>query len=108
MALSFSRSASGRRARPPKWWGRALDLVPKIRISALRPKHWNAELAERWVRSVPSKCPFERQVWWGDRLLLYVPPLCPLNPLSSQLYEIRLEAQTYLADIRSSDSQFKD
>lgn len=108
MALSFSRSASGRRARPPKWWGRVLDLVPKIYIPALRPKVWTPELAERWVKSIPSKCPFERQVWWGDTLLLYVPPLCPLNPLSSQLYDIRLEAQTYLARLQSDSSQFKD
>jgi hypothetical protein len=35
-------------------------------------------------------------------LVLYVPPLCPLNPLSSQLYEIRLQAQTYLAQLQTN------
>lgn len=108
MALSFSRSPSGRRARPPKWWGRALELVPKIYVPALRPKSWTTELAQKWVDSIPSKCPFERQVWWGEWLVLYIPPLCPLNPLSSQLYDIRLEAQTYLAGLQSDRSQFKD
>ena len=108
MSLSFSRSASGRRARPPKWWGKVVEGLPRIYVAALRPKSWTPELAQRWVDSIPSKCPFERQAWWGDTLILYVPPLCPLNPLSTQLYEIRLEAQTYLARIQETDSQFKD
>ena len=101
MRFSFSRSASGARARAPKWWGRTLEGLPRLYVPALRPKSWTPELAQRWVDSVPAKCPFERQLWWGDTLLLYVPPLCPLNPLSPQLYDIRLEAQTYLARIQN-------
>lgn len=106
--LSTKRARSGKRARPPAWWGRMLEGLPKFYVPALRPKSWTPELAQKWVDSVPAKCPFERQLWWGDTLLLYVPPLCPLNPLSSQLYDIRLEAQTYLARLQTSSSQFKD
>lgn len=98
--LSFSRSPSGAKARAPKWWGRLLDGLPRLYLRALGPRSWTPQLAERWVRWVPSKCPFERQVWWGETLILYVPPLCPLNPFSHQLYEIRLEAQTYLSELR--------
>ena len=93
-------SSSGRRARAPRWWGRAVDTLPKFRIPALRPSHWTPSLAKKWVNSIPAKCPFERQLWWEDKLVLYIPPLCPLNPLSTQLYEIRIEAQTYLSQFK--------
>lgn len=100
MQLSFSRSASGKKARAPKWWGKILDSMPRIHVPLLKPRAWTPELARKWIDLVPSKCPFERQIWLGDTLVLYVPPLCSLNPLSSQLYEIRLEAQTYLAHLQ--------
>jgi Mo-dependent nitrogenase C-terminus. len=64
------------------------------------PTEWTPSLARKWVNSIPPKCPFERQLWWGDRLVLYIPPLCPLNPFSTQLYEIRIEAQTYLSQFK--------
>ena len=96
------------RARPPLWWGRFTNSLPKFDIPWLEPKEWTVELAERWIKAVPSKCPFERE--WRVRgvLVLYVPPLCPLNPISPQLYSIRLKAQTYLADLQTGNSQFKD
>lgn len=96
-----TRSSSGRKARAPKWWGKFLENLPRLYVPALKPGSWTPEIAQRWVDSIPSKCPFERQLWLGETLLLYVPPLCPLNPLSAQLYEIRLEAQTYLADLQT-------
>lgn len=90
-------SSNGKKARAPRWWGSFAEWLPKIYISGLRPKEWTPELAYKWIDSIPSKCPFERQIWYENTLLLYIPPLCPLNPLSTQLYEIRLEAQTYLS-----------
>ena len=81
-----------------------VDLLPSLSASWLEPQEWTEDLARKWVESIPSKCPFERQVWWGNVLLLYVPPLCPLNPFSGQLYSIRLKAQTYLVGL----NQFKD
>ncbi len=89
-------SSSGKRARAPRWWGELLGLVPQVTLPWLEPEQWTKELAEVWVKKIPPKCPFERQLWVGNRLVLYVPPLCPLNPLSKQLYQIRLKAQTYL------------
>lgn len=99
MRLSTRSSISGRRARPPAWWGRFVERLPRASLPFLEPKEWTRELAEKWVRSVPAKCPFERQLWWGERLVLYIPPLCPLNPLSTQLYSIRIKAQEYLASL---------
>ena len=92
-----SISASGRRARPPKWWCELVEKVPKVYLPWLRPKVWTRELAQKWMDSIPSKCPFERQWWIGDKLVLFIPALCSLNPLSTQLYSLRLEAQTYLS-----------
>jgi len=99
MHVSFTRSASGKRARAPRWWTQFAEGLPKFSVSFLRPRRWNKELAEKWINAIPDKCPFERQVWVGDKLVMYVPPLCPLNPLSRQLYSIKLEAKTYLYDL---------
>lgn len=89
-------SKSGRRAHAPRWWGSLLSLIPQVTLPWLEPEQWTKELAEVWVKKIPPKCPFERQLWVSDTLILYVPPLCPLNPISKQLYQIRLRAQTYL------------
>ena len=94
-------SSKGRRARAPRWWGELAERLPRIYVPFLSPKSWTPELARKWIERVPSKCPFERQFWWGETLVLYVPPLCPLNPLSTQFYSLRLEAQTYLARLEA-------
>lgn len=96
-----SMSSSGRKARPPRWWGELVERVPKLYFPWLRPKTWTLELAQKWMNTIPSKCPFERQWWVGDRLVLFIPALCSLNPLSTQLYSLRLEAQTYLARLEA-------
>lgn len=88
-----------KRARAPKWWGRFTESLPKFNIPGLEPKAWTPQLAEKWVKMVPPKCPFERELRVGGVLLLYIPPLCPLNPISPQLYSIRIKAQAYLASL---------
>lgn len=87
-------------ARPPRWWGRTVEVLPKFSLPFLEPKHWTPELAQKWIKTIPPKCPFERALYWRGRLILYIPPLCPLNPLSTQLYRIRLQAQEYLANLK--------
>lgn len=98
MPLITTLSASGRRAKPPVWWTNTVSNLPRIELPFLRPKSWTVELAQKWVESIPPRCPFERQLWLRDRLLLYIPPLCPLNPFSTQLYAIRIEAQQFLLE----------
>jgi len=98
--LMSSTSNEGKRARAPKWWNKAVQTLPKFSLPFLEPKVWTQELAQAWIDRIPAKCPFERAVWWRGRLVLYVPPLCPLNPISTQLYRIRLQAQEYLANLK--------
>ena len=94
------------RVRPPQWWGKFTSLLPKFDLPWLEPVTWTPELAEKWIRGIPAKCPFERAVRWGGVLVLYIPPLCPLNPFSTQLYRLRIEAQEYLAhqNLHSNES----
>jgi len=88
------------RTRPPRWWATFTGSLPKFNLPWLEPKEWTPELAKRWIASVPAKCPFEREVRVRGILIMYIPPLCPLNPLSTQLYRIRLQAQEYLANLK--------
>tara|TARA_Y100000385_G_scaffold118179_1_gene123038 strand:+ start:11654 stop:11953 length:300 start_codon:yes stop_codon:yes gene_type:complete len=94
-----TRPPSGGRARAPKWWGKFGEKLPKFSLPFLRPKTWTKQLAYKWINAIPDKCPFERQLWLRETLVLYIPPLCPLNPFSQQLYSIKLEAKTYLYDL---------
>jgi hypothetical protein len=85
-----------KKSRPPKWWGKLVSSLPKFSLPFLEPETWTPELARAWVDRIPAKCPFEREFWLGGILVLYIPPLCPLNPFSTQLYSIRIKAQEYL------------
>ena len=93
-----TRSANGRKARAPRWWSETVDKLPKLSLPFLRPKTWNKKLAYKWINAIPDKCPFERQLWIEETLVLYIPPLCPFNPFSKQLYSIKLEAKTFIYD----------
>jgi hypothetical protein len=84
------------KTRPPAWWGKFTSSLPKFDLPGIEPETWTVELAQKWIRAIPAKCPFEREVWWRGILVLYIPALCPLNPISTQLYKIRIEAQQYL------------
>jgi hypothetical protein len=93
-----------KRARPPAWWIKLVSSLPKFSLPLLEPKVWTQELAQAWVDWIPAKCPFERAVWWHDRLVLYIPPLCPINPFSTQLYTIRSKAQEFLYNFKDETS----
>lgn len=95
-----SRSSSGKKANSPAWWNNVVAKLPKFSLPFLRPKQWNKEIAEKWANSIPYKCPFERQLWFKETLILYIPPLCSLNPISKQLYSLSIEAKTYLYDLK--------
>lgn len=104
MKIFSTTSSSGKKARAPKWWLEFGEFLPKFSLPFIRPTQWTEDLATRWVDLIPYKCPFERQMWIGETLVLYIPPLCSLNPISKQLYSIKLEAQTYLYDLEKQNA----
>lgn len=61
------------------------------------------EMAHLFCRLIPAQCPFERTICCFGRTLLYIPPLCKLNPFYEQLVRLRFRALSYLADICGED-----
>ncbi|BAZ51385.1 Mo-dependent nitrogenase-like protein [Nostoc sp. NIES-4103] len=58
----------------------------------------------RWLCTIiPASCPFEREIKFCHRTIIYIPPLCKLNPFYEQLVELRFKALTYLADQCNED-----
>jgi tellurite resistance protein len=55
-------------------------------------------LARFICKTVPSQCPFERDVKLFGHKVIHIPPLCKLNPLYEQLVGLRFRALSYLAD----------
>ncbi len=58
----------------------------------------SAAVAHRICRLIPAQCPFAREIAWGGRPLLRIPPLCKLNPLYPEVVSLRFRALCYLAD----------
>ncbi|MDZ8050948.1 MAG: Mo-dependent nitrogenase C-terminal domain-containing protein [Aulosira sp. ZfuVER01] len=73
-------------------------LLQPIRQLLESIKIENYQLARLICTIIPSSCPFEREIKFCDRTLVYIPPLCKLNPFYEQLVELRFKALSYLAD----------
>jgi len=81
------------------------------RFAPLRPlRNWmdslvveDSELAHLICRMIPAQCPFERRFTLLGRTVLYIPPLCKLNPLYEQFVGLRFRALCYLADVCGED-----
>jgi len=58
----------------------------------------NPRLAHQLCKSIPSQCPFERDLNLFGRTLLHIPPMCKLNPLYDEVVMLRFKAMCYLAD----------
>jgi hypothetical protein len=75
-------------------------------IGLLRPvRNWldrievkEAGFAHFLCKQIPSQCPFERRIQFKGRTLLYIPPLCKLNPVYDEVVALRFRALCYLAD----------
>jgi Mo-dependent nitrogenase C-terminus len=86
----------------------AAPIQPSTRPSfdLLRPlRRWldsmdicDAKLAHFICKSIPSQCPFERDIILFGRTLLHIPPMCKLNPLYEEVVGLRFRALCYLAD----------
>ncbi len=56
------------------------------------------KLARTVASIIPAQCPFERTVKLFGRTVLYIPPLCKLNPFYEELVGLRFRALCYLVD----------
>ncbi len=79
---------------------------PRITPDVLHPvRDWldgisidDPRLARFLCKTIPSQCPFERDVVLFGRKVVHIPPMCKLNPLYEQLVGLRFRALSYLAD----------
>ncbi|MEO1211383.1 MAG: Mo-dependent nitrogenase C-terminal domain-containing protein [Cyanobacteria bacterium J06638_20] len=55
-------------------------------------------LAHFICRTIPTQCPFERDIQLFGKTLFHIPPLCKLNPLYDEVVGLRFRALCYLAD----------
>lgn len=74
-----------------------LDLLQPIqqKLDALEIN--NYKLAQFLCRVIPPSCPFEQEIKLFGHLIIYIPPLCKLNPLYEQFVGLRFRALCYLA-----------
>jgi Mo-dependent nitrogenase C-terminus len=76
------------------------------KFDVLRPlRNWldqievkDPQIAHRLCQTIPSQCPFERDVQLFGKTLFHIPPLCKLNPLYEETVSLRFRAMCYLAD----------
>jgi hypothetical protein len=58
----------------------------------------DSKMARSLCKLIPAHCPFERKIRLFNRTILYIPPLCKLNPFYEQLVALRFKSLTYLVD----------
>ncbi|MBW4520863.1 MAG: Mo-dependent nitrogenase C-terminal domain-containing protein [Scytolyngbya sp. HA4215-MV1] len=76
----------------------SFDLLQPLRQWLDNIEIRNPDLAHRLCQSIPARCPFEREIKFMGRTILYIPPMCKLNPLYEQVIALRFRALCYLAD----------
>jgi hypothetical protein len=63
----------------------------------------DSAFAHRLCKTIPSQCPFEREIKLLGRTLVKIPPMCKLNPLYNEVVALRFRAICYLADTCGED-----
>lgn len=83
--------------------GKKVDILAPLRkwLNGIEIK--DSTVAHRICKSIPSQCPFEREVKIWGRTIVKIPPLCKLNPLYNELITLRFRAICYLADTCGED-----
>ena len=75
-----------------------LDLFKPIRQWLDRIVVSDIKFAHFLCKSIPSQCPFERNIRLFGHTILHIPPLCKLNPVYDEVVALRFRALCYLAD----------
>ena len=88
----FNKSQSGKKAHTPLWWVALVGKIPQIKSNTLNTLYSEKKWFKDIVEKLPQKCPFERQVWCKNTLVLFIPALCHFNPFYTQLIELKLQS----------------
>jgi hypothetical protein len=80
-----------------------IDLLSPVRQWLDKIEVKDVKFAHFLCKQIPSQCPFERRVQFKGRTLLYIPPLCKLNPVYDEVVALRFRALCYLADVCGED-----
>ena len=80
-----------------------IDLLSPLRQWLDNIEVNNSAIAHRICKSIPSQCPFEREVKLFGRTIFKIPPMCKLNPLYNEVISLRFRAICYLADVCGED-----
>jgi hypothetical protein len=80
-----------------------IDLFAPLRQWLNNIEITDSALAHRICQSIPSQCPFEREIQLFGRIIAKIPPMCKLNPLYNEVVALRFRAICYLADVCGED-----
>lgn len=75
-----------------------LELLAPIRRWLNNLEIDSPQLAHRLCNLIPSTCPFEREIKLLPQVVIYIPPLCKINPFYEELVYLRFRALSYLVD----------
>ena len=64
----------------------------------------NPLTARFFCKIIPAHCPFEREIKVFNYTILYIPPLCKLNPFYEQFVTLRFKSLVYLEEKGGNDT----
>ena len=74
------------------------DLLKPLRNKIDNFKIQKSQTAHLIAKLIPAQCPFERTIKIFGHPIIYIPPLCKLNPLFDEFVGLRFRALCFLAD----------
>lgn len=75
-----------------------LKLLQSVRQCLESIEIHNPKVARLLCHIIPNRCPFEREIKFGDRTIFRIAPLCKLNSFYDQVVSLRFKCLSYLAD----------
>lgn len=82
-----------------------LDPLQPVRKRLDQIEVRNPKFAKFLYKTIPSQCPFERDITLFGHKVAHIPPLCKINPLYEELVGLRFRALCYLVDQCGVDLQ---
>jgi hypothetical protein len=88
------------------------SLKNYLTTKKLKIKNWldsieikNLRFAQIICYLIPASCPFERRIKVRGRTLLYIPPLCHINPFFDNIIALRFRALIFIDEHKAKFNQ---